>query len=107
RLRAQTRADRRLGPRLRSGVRKPRAAIERHRAGGNDPGQDLELELAGTDSGVLLGERPCLVETGPEEVQSPEPAARRTRKRSRSQELAALVQRRQVVEVRVLQRVGR
>jgi hypothetical protein len=83
-------------------MRKARA-LETDRTGWDEPGEDLELELAGTDGGILLGEQPRLVGAGAEDVQPAEPPSRLSRQGPGCQELTALVQSRKVRKVRVLE----
>ena len=68
-----------------------------------EPGEELELELAGTDGGILLGERQRLVGAGAEDVQPAEPPSRLSRQGPGCEELTALVQSRKVRKVGVLE----
>jgi hypothetical protein len=83
-------------------MRKARA-LEADRTGWDEPGQDLELELAGPDGGILLCEQPRLIGPGAEDVQPAEPPSRLSRQRPGCKELTTLVQGRKVSQVRVLE----
>jgi hypothetical protein len=83
-------------------MRKARA-LESGSTGRDEPGEDLELELAGADGGILLCEQPRLVGAGAEDVQPAEPPSRLSGQGPGRQKPTALVQIRKVRKVGVLE----